>query len=66
MVTATQTDQLFYIIYSSLRELIQPSLCSDMARMCMVDQRLLQMQLEAVQTMRALLIEKALMVTCDQ
>lgn len=37
-----------------------------MAKMSMVDQRLLQMQLEAMQTVRMLLAEKAFMVMCDQ
>lgn len=37
-----------------------------MAKMSMVDQRLLQMQLEAMQTVRMLLTEKAFMVMCDQ
>ncbi len=37
-----------------------------MAKMSMVDQRLLQMHLEAMQTVRMLLMEKAFVVMSDQ
>lgn len=71
MVAATQADSclaISYIIHLGLQPVyhhfkhFQQSLLSNMAKMSMVDQRLLQMQLEAMQTMRMLLAEKAFTV----
>lgn len=68
MVTATQADSLAAscIIHLSLRQSLKHFkglLLSDMAKMSMVDQGLLRMQLEAMQAMKLLLAEKAFTVT---
>lgn len=64
MVTASLT--LYTGASHTIFDRFQLLLLSNMAKMCMVDQRLLQMQLEAMQTMKRLLAEKAFTVVCNQ